>query len=284
MKALALGAVALLLWDPLPARAGSCSGGDGDGGSSDSGSSSSSSSDGGGGDYTSSAVTYEEPPCVETSDVLGRRQCSGFGTWEMAALPAMSIEVGTSVRSISLAALSLNGRIDHGDEGTYSYRMVEGGGDAGGAAAVGFDLRILGGRRAYGGAEFSLGGISADESRMQMEVEAPPRATLEPTVQLHYAMGGVAGARWSAGPLQVSGEVFAGARMIQVELESHYGVCDTTDYDRTWSAVLEPRARLDWWVTPWTTLGAFAGTDVLSSSRVVGVSLGGHTRAFDALR
>jgi hypothetical protein len=217
--------------------------------------------------------------------VLGRRQCSGFGAWEMAALPAMSIEVGTSVRSISLAALSLNGRIDHGDEGTYAYRMVEGGGGGDvGAAAVGFDLRILGGRRTYGGAEFSLGGISADESRMQMDVEAPAGATLEPTVQLHYAMGGVAGARWSAGPVTLSGEVFAGTRMVQVELQSHYGVCDTTDYDRTWSAVLEPRARLDWWVTPWTTLGAFAGTDVLSSSRVVGVSLGGHTRAFDALR
>jgi hypothetical protein len=188
------------------------------------------------------------------------------------------------VRSLSLAALSLNGTIDHGPEGVYQYRMVEGGGGDQGASAVGFDLRILGGRRVYGGVEGSLGGISADESRMNMAVEAPAGATLTPTVQLHVAAGGVLGTRWSAGPLQLSGEVFAGTRMIQVELDSHYGACLNTDYDRTWSAVLEPRARLDWWVTPWTTLGAFAGTDVLSESRVVGVALGGHTRAFDGLR
>src|SRR5690606_12338879 len=95
--------------------------------------------------------------------------------------------------------LQLAGTIDHDEHGSYQYRMTGGGGEGEAeprAHAVGADLRLLWGRRLYGGVEASLGGISADERALAMlTTDAMPGATLEPTVQLHVQGGGVIGAR-----------------------------------------------------------------------------------------
>lgn len=289
--ALAIAAATLAL--PRLAHAGSCGGSGGSsGGSSDGSGDGSSSSDSSSSDSYSdssshvylSTLSTESPPCVETSEIHGRRQCGEFGTWAMGRVPHLAIELGTSVRSISLARLDLSGRIDHEDDGSYAYRMT-GAPDAGAAAAVGADLRVTGGRRWYGGVELSIGGIAADPGAMEMSFAAEPGASGEAALQLHVAGGAVAGARWSLGRLSVAGEVFAGARMLQVEIESRYGYCDLTDHARDYSVAVEPRARADLWLSPWATVGAFAGTDIAQpGSRVLGVYVGGHTRAFDGVR
>lgn len=265
------------------ARAWACGGGDGDGGSSSSGGSS------GGGDSSGGSDSTVAVGCVETSEVLGRRQCGEFGEWAMPpVLPAVTIELGTSVRSFGLGHLRLGGTIDHDEHGSYTYSMVGGGEGASEPMAIagGLDLRILGGRRIYGGVEASVGGIRADEGSMQMvSNDAMPGATLEPTVQLHVTGGGVIGARLPLGSFQLAAELMAGTRMVQVSLHSQYGACETTEYERFVTAVVEPRLRLDYWANPWLSVGAFAGYDVLAKdSQVFGVYLGGHSRAFDGLR
>ena len=288
MKALVAGATAAALLAAPAARAWACGGGGSDGGSSDSGSSDS----GGDSSYDSSydsSGSSASIGCVETSEVLGRRQCGDFGEWAMPAiLPPVTIELGTSVRSFGLGRLQLGGTIDHDEHGSYQYSMV-GGGEGPSqpmAVAVGADLRILVGRRLYGGVEGSVGGISADERAMQMvTTDAMPGANLTPTVQLHLSGGAVVGARVPIGRFSLAGELMGGTRMVQVSLESQYGACVTTEYERHVTAVLEPRVRLDYWASPWVAVGAFAGTDLLSKdSQVFGVYVGGHARAFDGLR
>lgn len=280
--------VAMLTWvvlvDARPAAAGSCGGSSGDAsgssGNADSGSHSS------GGDANDGALAMldapAEPACVETSDVLGRRQCGHFGEWAMPRiLPPVAVEVGSSVRSFALTGLHFAGRIDHGADGSYAYRMT--GGGTSDAAAVGADLRIVAGRRWYAGAEASIGGIAADETAMEaVTVEAMDGVTFAPTMQLHVAGGVVAGVRMPVGRLTVSGELFAGGRMIQAEIASAYGYCETVVHARDHAVVVEPRARVDLWVSPWMTVGAFAGADLATAdARVFGLYLGGHARAFD---
>lgn len=290
MKAAIAGVTALALVAAPAARAWACGGGgDSDGGSSDGGDSGGGDSGGSDSSSSDSGSSYEPIGCVESSEVLGRRQCGTFGEWAMPeVLPPVAIEIGTSIRSFGLGRLQLGGTIDHEEHGSYQYSMVGGGEGAGQpmAVAAGVDVRILMGKRWYGGVEASFGGISADERAMQMvTTDAMPGATLEPTVQLHVTGGGVIGARVPLGRFSLAGELMGGTRMVQVALDSHYGACETTEYDRHVTAVVEPRVRLDYWATPWFAVGAFAGYDVLSKdSQVFGVYLGGHARAFDGVR
>jgi hypothetical protein len=268
-----------LVGDARAADAGSCRGG---------GSSSDSSSNDADASGSSTYVSVEvEPACVETSDVLGRRQCSGFGTWAMpAVLPRLAIELGTSVRSVGMSRIDAAGQIDHGIDGSYRYAMT--GGEVGDeAAALGMDLRILGGRRLYGGVEASIGRIVGGDGPAMSTFgdDRLATATVDAPVHLHLGAGAVIGARAPVGRLTVSGELYTGARAFRTEVTSHHGACVTTDTSYDVELALEPRARIDLWLSPWLTLGGFAGTDLRARDvRVVGVTIGGHVRAFDGLR
>lgn len=295
MRGLIAACTGLALVAAPAARAWACGGGGGDGGSSDGGGSSGGSSGSDSSSDSSSSDSYvtssssEPVGCVETSEVLGRRQCGGFGDWAMPkVLPPVTIEVGTSVRSFGLGGLRLAGTIDHDEHGSYQYSMVGGGEGTGQpmAVAAGADLRMLVGKRWYAGVEGSVGGISADERALPMTTtDAMPGATLDATVLLHVTGGGVAGVRVPVGRFSLAGELMVGTRMVQVELASQYGACVTSEMDRYVSLVTEPRVRLDYWATPWIAVGGFAGYDLLQEdSQVVGVYLGGHARAFDGIR
>lgn len=260
------------------AHAGSCGDSGSDGGSSDSSSSSSDSSSSGSSDST--------PSCVEQSDVLGRRVCSGFGAWALPSLaPILTVESGVSVRTVALGRYGFAGEVDHGTEGSYQYRLV---GDEMGAEAqlVSADLRVLGGRRIYAGAEFDLGGVAGDDADMvTMATDGGVRpAEMTPRIQMSFGYGAVLGARVPLGNLRLSAEVFAGGRTLQLAVDSAVGACETTSYAYSSRAAIEPRVRLEAWVSPWLTLGAFAGSDLLSPGPAAGAFLSGHTRAFDGGR
>lgn len=289
MKRLAL-APLLLLWHPTPARAGSCHGSDSgsDGGSSSSGSSSSSDSTSSSDSSDYSTYSSSTPVgCVETSDVLGRRQCSGFADWAMPRLsPPVAIEVGTTVRTLALSQMRFSGTVDHGDMGSYRVSMSGRPQDRADAAAITSDLRALSGRRLYFGAELAIGGISADESALDMSVSTGGTdATADPRFRLYLATGAVAGLRANVSRFTLAAEAFGGMRMIDAEVTSRYGTCETTATARNYAATVELRARADLWLTPWLTLGLFTGQDALHpTTRALGLTLGGHIRAFDALR
>lgn len=274
--------MALVLLGAEPrAEAGSCGAGS-DGGSSDS--SSSDSGGGGGGSDTST------PACIEESDVHGRRVCSGYGaTWAMGRFaPALTVESAVAIRSVSLSRYAFGGEVDHGVAGTYQYSLV--GEDLGSTAhLVSGDLRVLGGRRFYGGAELQLGGVAADEEDMLAtttgELDSYMTATMQPTVQMVVGYGGVLGVRVPIGKLRASAEVFAGGQTLQLAVDSQLGSCETVTHAYASRFVVEPRARLEAWISPWMSLGAFAGADLTArESRSFGVFLAGHTRAFDGGR
>ncbi|MCB9562086.1 MAG: hypothetical protein H6708_16910 [Kofleriaceae bacterium] len=294
--AAAVAAAAALVAGDVAARAGSCggggdSGGGSSGGGSSGGDSSSDSGDSGGGDssdssYDSGSTSTAAPACVETSDVVGHQQCGRFGTWQMPRVaPFVSVELGSSVRTFSMRAMQFSGRVDHGDHGAYTYRVT--GGDLGAdVAAVTADSRILVGRRVYGGVEASVGGVAGDEGQA---TEAMAGATMRPSVTASLTGGGVLGARLRVRqgrrPITLSAEVFAGVQTVMVEVHSQYLACDTTSTSSAHQTLVEPRLRAEAWLSPWMTVGAFAGSDLLHpGGEVMGVYLGAHVRAFDGVR
>jgi hypothetical protein len=279
----AIAVLAALLGAEVRAQAGSCHG-DGDSGGS---SSSSSSSDSSSSDSSSSDSSSTPVACVETSDVLGRRQCSGFGDWAIpAALPRVTIEVGTSVRTIATGRLAFSGTVDHGDQGSYRFTMRGRPSARADATVIGADLRAVAGRRWYGGAELTIGGVSADDAALAMTIDTGgTTASARPGLRMYVATGAIAGVRAHLGPVTLAAEGFAGVRVIDATVASQYGTCETSATARDVGASLEVRARAELWATPWLTVGAFTGQDLrLRETRSVGLYLGGHVRAFDGSR
>ncbi|HUQ06504.1 MAG TPA: hypothetical protein VM261_28570 [Kofleriaceae bacterium] len=287
MKIIATLAGALL---SIPAIAWACGGGGDSGGSSsgDSGSSSSS-SDSGGSDSSSTAA----PACVDTTDVHGYRECSGFGTWR-ARRAAVAVELGMVSSFIDLSGVNASGTIEHSDGTSYSYKLV--GEDFGMAsgdlrAANGIALRTLvHGRHVYGGLESSFQFVSGEARTMATTDE---RAMLTPRLVGVTNALGVVGARRFAdqlfGPLAPHGvsagaELAAGVHMTALEAESHKGVCVTTDRTINVAPVVEARARVDLWFSPHMSLGLWTGADALTRSPSAGILLSSHFRPFDGTR
>lgn len=275
--------LALACGGALLARAAIAHACGGDGG--DSGSSSSSSSDSGSYDSSDSSGTYV-PPCVDATDVHGYRACSDYGAgWgQMAALPAVSFELQTWAAQIDLRDVDVSGGISHTTGPDYQYRVV--GEDLGNEAmAVGLKGRIMvhGKGAFYGGVESGFAALSTGDGAAARSM-ADNTAMLTPRAATAFFVGAVLGAETRMGRLTLAGEVLGGFRGVNVTAESHRGACETTETSIDPNALVEGRVRADVWVTPWVTLGAYAGRDVATESTSVGVGIGGHVRAFDGTR
>jgi hypothetical protein len=257
-----------------PCGGGGSSGGSSGGGSSGGGSSSSSSDSGG--SYSA------EPACVDTTDIHGYRNCTGYGTWR-ATSAAVAFELGFVSSMIDLSGIEAEGDIEHSDGTRYSYRVVDD--DLGGerAAAAGLSLRLLfHGRRFYGGLESAFAVVGADEHHM----EPMTRVVLEPRVTMATTNGAVFGAKVMSGslPVSASAEMLGGVRTVSVTAESEHGACITQDTTVHASAVLEARVRADYWLTPRVSLGGWMGTDLISEAPSAGIVISSHLRAFDGAR
>jgi hypothetical protein len=203
-------------------------------------------------------------------------------------MPRLSVEVATSLRVFPATRIAASGTVDHGTSGSYQYRMMGGEpGSADLASAIGTDFRILGGKHLYGGVEAGVARIVGIEGAVTTTTggEQMPDAAISETVHVLVTTGAVLGARAAVGPLTVSAEVLGGARIHRTEVTSEYGACITTDSDHSVTAALEARGRVDAWLSPWLTVGVFAGRDLRAeNTHLVGISLAGHLRAFDGLR
>jgi hypothetical protein len=100
---------------------------------------------------------------------------------------------------------------------------------------------------------------------------------------LYLGGGGVVGVRGHLGPrLMLGAEVGGGARTVQINVTSALGACEIIDHHYATEAYLEPRVRADYWVTPWVTVGAFAGGDLIGGGgQMAGAAVSLHLRAFD---
>ncbi len=257
-------------------------GGDGDGGSGGS-SSSSSSSSGGGGD---SGTTYVAvPACYDTSDVVGYRRCSSYGSrWAIPEhLPALALELTTWTTRVDFADVDVGGTASHSFGADYNYRVV--GGDLGGSAlANGLKLRLVGHHRGL------YAGVEAGGAHVDVPARTTPMATADGMTELTSSadtvvMGGaVLGIDRGYGRVSLGGELFAGGRGLGVKATSRRGACETSATHIAGHAIVEGRVRADVWLTPWITVGAYAGKDVIDGQASAGLSLGGHLRAFDGGR
>lgn len=264
------------------------------GGGSDGGGSSSGSSGGGdsGGYYSSDDSSTAVPACVDASDVHGYRTCSDYGAgWgQMAGLPAVSFELATWAAQVDLADVEVGGHISHSYGADYQYRVV--GDDLGNEAlAMGIKGRILGhgkrlggGTNLYGGVESGIAALGGAGSTVQTREMADGTAMLTPRATMTFVAGGVLGVEHGSGRLTLGGELMGGLRGVTVSAESQRGACITTETATALAGVVEGRVRADVWLTPWVTLGAYAGRDLFSGTTSGGVGIGGHLRAFDGTR
>lgn len=256
-------------------------GGDGDGGGNSSGGNSGSS--GGGGD--SGATYVAAPACEDSSDVVGYRRCTSYGAgWAIPEhLPALALELSSWTARVDLADVDVGGSVHHSFGDDYNYRVV--GADLGGSAlANGLKLRVVGHHRGlYLGVEGAVAHLGADR-------RTTPMATSDGLTQMTSSadtlvMGGaVVGIARGYGRVALGAELMGGARGVVVEAQSARGACETTATSVAGHAVLEGRVRADVWLTPWITVGGYAGKGLVDGQASAGLSLGGHLRAFDGGR
>ena len=305
IRTIAIAGLGVTLLAATDARAGECHHGDsGGGGSSSSGSSSDSSSssssssssdswsDSSSSSSSSSSSTTVDvvPACIDASDVLGEARCRDFGEgWAgRGQQPAVTLEVGTFVRTLRPGFGNTSGSMDHLTS-RYAYKVIEPmDREEERATAIGLDLRTVIALRSafYLGLDGELGGVVGEPSYdVEMtSTSGDGRASVETRQGLYVAGAGLLGVRGRLGGTTLSAEVAAGVRVIQLAVESHIGVCDITDHHYNTEPFVEPRVRLDRWVNPWMTMGVFAGGDAWTHSYMVGVGIGGHLRAFDQHR
>jgi len=153
------------------------------------------------------------------------------------------------------------------------------------ALAAGLKLRLLGHRGGfYAGVEGGFAGIAADEHQRTMP-DADGLMTELTTSANTLVMGGaVVGVNHAMGRWSVGAELMAGGRGLVVEATSVRLACETTETHVVGRPMAEGRLRADVWLTPWITVGAYAGKDAVSGLTSGGLGLGGHLRAFDGGR
>lgn len=216
--------------------------------------------------------------------MLGYRHCTGYATWDVTGYPRLTIAVGTSLHSFGLAGTAFAGTADH-DDGI-AYRIA---GDTMGpearAAGASFDMRVTNAvtDHFYLGVEGQMGGVGLVGGPVM--VSQGDSLLLQPHGGLYLAGGGLAGAVVSIGAYDLRGEVVAGGRAVGLQVHSQHLNC--TDDSTAWGAQpwIEPRVAIERWVSPWVTVGAFAGENALRRGDTsFGLTITGHVRAFDARR
>jgi hypothetical protein len=188
-------------------------------------------------------------------DVVGYRRCASFGQWAAPALgPHFAFELGAGWRHLvapPVPAVAVT-------------RMV------GGVASSAADL-VTSALRArvvahgfYAGLELELGDLTG---------RAYPYGAFTQT-------GALAGLHAALGPFDLGGEVLVGARSLDrpVDLDPAMKVWVTTP-------VVELRARVELWLSPWITLAGLLGAGVLDRSEWFGsLAVGFHTRTYGGER
>ena len=202
----------------------------------------------------------------------------------MSGYPRLTLTVGTSLHSVGLAGTSFAGTADH-DQGI-DYRIAGGAmGPEARAVGASFDMRVTNAvsDHLYLGVEGQVGGAGLVGGPAM--VSQGDSLLLQPRGGLYLAGGGLAGAVVSIGDYDLRGEVVAGGRALGLQVHSQHLNC--TDDSTAWGAQpwIEPRVAIDRWVSPWVTVGAFAGGSLLHRGDTsFGLTVTGHVRAFDARR
>jgi hypothetical protein len=227
--------------------------------------------------------------CEDTSDVVGYRECTKFGTWAMnTRIPRITIEGGVLVRQFASRLDGQTGTFSHGIE-SFTYRAIAS------APRRVLDTAVLSTLRAslalphglYTAAEVDLGGIAAPgraaTEMMSSGVFGDPQLRQDGGFVVDsLASVGLRGSG-RAGALAV--ELSGGVRAVSYGFHSTYHDCVAGSSVVTFGPIAEARVRGELWLSPWLTAGVTVGTSVLESRTWMGgLYLGVHTRAFGGSR
>ena len=284
------------------AHADSHCGGSGGGGSGGGGSSSGGSGGGWSSHWRSSDSSSDssgessQSGCTDSTDVVGYRHCTRFGSWARQRGPLAFLEVGTAVRTFVSPLGESTGTISH-DAETFTYRAIgtpsrtrDPSSPSPPSSSSSSDSAVLLTIRAgvglshgfYVAAEGELGGLVRNSSRVEMTSTGTFGApTIEATGGSVIGGLAIAGVRGEVGSGSLGVEVAAGGRSIMYTYESHYLACQTGDIKYAGSSVFEARVRATHWVSPFVNVGATAGASVIDrGSWVLGLHVGIVSRAY----
>jgi hypothetical protein len=189
-------------------------------------------------------------PCIDSDDVLGYRQCSQFGDWANVRLaPQLVLEAGMTLRHVpagSLAAI-------HRD---FAAVATSPSAPPGWMEAAAFRALVGVGRAGYVGIETDVG--EQETGGMQDAV-------------VDYL--GIVGVAYTIGPFDVGGELALGGTAL-----SSASFVDS-------ELIIEPRARIELWLSPWFTVGGEVGTNLLiQGAWMTGAYIGFHSYSYGGLR
>lgn len=151
------------------------------------------------------------------------------------------------------------------------------------AMAVSADARltVLLGEHVYVGAHGSLGSSHAS-------IEQPAGTgslSLHGSGGVYGAIGAVAGAAVRVDGWELRGEAEAAVRVVGLHMTSRYGDCvDEQDVLHA-NLQVRPRLSVETWLSPWISAGAAVSANPhRPDDATFAVFIGGHIRAFDAVR
>jgi len=232
------------------------------------------------------AVASAHKSCVEKSDVVGDRVCSRYGArWASEHMFRIVLGAGFWTGHTTPTSRSWSGSF--GKDGPIKLKLP---GRALGVSTiddVGFDLRMHGyaSRYVYLGIDTALAfGAIRTNTEQQPNLELAHAAGLN---FVHAKIGAVVGTRIPLGPVTARLEGVIGLELASINAKARRpGTSDWIDGSFTSANVLlEPRVGLDVWTSPWTTVTAWGGVNmVYPSERSIGVSFALHGRAFDGAK
>jgi len=271
-RALALAALAILPLVPQRADAGkSCGGGGGSAGG-----------HGGGGGHGSSSRT----DCTDTSDVVGYRKCTAFGSWGRGlALPHIIIEAGAVVRQFDSLLDGQTGTVAHAGE-SFAYRVI-----APVQRRRSLDTAVLSTMRAglglphglYTALEVDLGGLVQPDRATAEMMSAGAFGTPDVVQRGGFEVDSLAtlGVRGALRFGSVGAELAGGMRAVSYRFQSDYHDCERSISVTAYGPIAEARVRGELWLSPWLAAGVTVGTSVIERNTWVGgLYLGVHSRAF----
>ncbi|MBL9016405.1 MAG: hypothetical protein JNL83_19605 [Myxococcales bacterium] len=200
---------------------------------------------------------------------------------DWAAMPAISVELGTSMFQVTSPLASRTGTVTHGVD-SFSYRVVAPRQPESDTAIVGtLRLGVALAKGLYVGAEGNIGGLAGGRVAAEM-MSATERGApnIEATGVGVAGLLGVVGARTRLGRLDLGVEAAGGVRSLIYQYESHYLACETTSSIIESMPALEARGRASVWVTPHIQVGASAGKSLLDESWITGIHVGATSRVF----
>ena len=232
---------------------------------------------------SSSAARCPDPDTLVVGDACKRfgEDGQGFFLSDWASqLPGLVGSIG--VRSLSYSPSSSTTFDGNVETSPLAYKLS---GDSFGPTAL----------RAYG-VEFGLGwyptaftyvgaALAVGEGKYGGPSFVADSLRIEPRDSLNVSMtyfGGVGGLRLPLGPVSLRAEMAVGGNWISVDQYASTATNRLTSTASATALLIEPRAALDVWATPFLTVSLFASTPSFDTNATnAGLMVAGHLRAFD---